>query len=188
MTRGCAAFALSLLLSPIAHADEALWTLLQAGGQVLFIRHASTQPGVGDPQGFRLDDCSSQRNLSPEGREEAKRLGDVLRARKVPIGRVVSSPWCRCVETAQLAFGRVDERWPALGNLFGRGEKSTEQVQAMRPRVGNYQDRGNLVMVSHGSTAQALAGVSPLQAEIIVLTPRGTERFEVAGRLRTRTP
>jgi len=106
-----------------------------------------------------------------------------LRKRQVPIGDVVSSPWCRCIDTAQLAFGRVDQTWPALSNLFGRSDASQAQVREMRARIGAYRGRPNLVLVSHGSTAVPLTGVSPQQAEIIVLTPLGEGKFRVAGRL-----
>jgi phosphohistidine phosphatase SixA len=63
------------------------------------MRHAVTTPGVGDPAGFRLDDCSTQRNLTDAGREDARRVGGTFRTRGIPVGRVLSSPWCRCLET-----------------------------------------------------------------------------------------
>ena len=179
-----AAAAILLLGVPFAAlADDALWKLLREGGQVLVIRHATTTPGVGDPPGFRLEDCSTQRNLSDEGRAEARRLGDALRARAVPIGEILSSPWCRCHDTARLAFGREATTWPALSNLFGRREAAEAQVREMRARIGAYRGKDNLVLVSHGSTALPLTGISPQQAEIIVLTPGGGERFTVAGRI-----
>ena len=99
-----------VLCQPLAQADEALWRLLAKGGQVLVIRHGLTTPGVGDPAGFRLEDCATQRNLSDEGREEARMLGAAFKARKVPLGEILASPWCRCVETARLAFGRSTDR------------------------------------------------------------------------------
>lgn len=182
MGRALAALLLAAV-SLAAQADEALWKLVREGGQVLFIRHATTTPGVGDPPGFRLDDCKTQRNLSDDGRAEAKRLGEALRARNVPIGEILSSPWCRCHETARLAFGREASTWTALGNLFGRRENADAQVREMRARVGAWRGKGNLVLVSHGSTALPLTGVHPQQAEIIVLTPRGGGEFRVAGRL-----
>jgi phosphohistidine phosphatase SixA len=168
---------------PLAAADEALWALLKAGGQVVLVRHALTTPGTGDPPGMKLDDCSTQRNLSDEGRAEARRLGQALRARGVPVGRILSSPWCRCVETAQLAFGQTPEILPALGNLFGRSERAPQQVSELGPLVGRRPDSGNSVLVSHGSTIAALTGISPSTAEMVVLTPRGGGRFTVAGRL-----
>jgi phosphohistidine phosphatase SixA len=172
-----------LLLSQTARADENAWKLVHGGGQVLFIRHATTTPGVGDPPGFRLEDCATQRNLSDEGRAEAKRLGEALRARQAPIGEILSSPWCRCHETARLAFAREATTWTALSNLFGRREAADTQVREMRSRIGSYRGKGNLVLISHGSTALPLTGVSPQQAEIIVLTPLGGEKFRVAGRI-----
>ena len=182
MVRALAALLLGTL-SLAAQADEALWKLLRDGGQVLFIRHATTTPGVGDPPGFRLDACATQRNLSEEGRAAARRLGETLRARNVPVGEVFSSPWCRCHETARLAFGREASTWIALSNLFGRRENAEAQVREMRARIGAWRGKGNLVLISHGSTALPLTGISPQQAEIIVLTPGGGERFTVAGRI-----
>ena len=109
--------ALSLLAPTSAGADEALWALLRGGGQVVLMRHATTTPGVGDPPGFRLGDCPTQRNLTDAGRDEARRIGAAFRSRDVPVGRVLSSRWCRCLETAQLAFGRA-EPWDALDSIF----------------------------------------------------------------------
>jgi malonate transporter and related proteins len=173
-----------LLVPQSARADDHnLWKLVQDGGQVLFIRHATTTPGVGDPDGFRLDDCKTQRNLSEAGRAEAKRLGETLRARKVPVGEILSSPWCRCHDTAELAFGKPGTRWTPLSNLFGRRELAEAQVRELRARVGAYRGKDNLVMISHGSVALPLTGVSPQQAEIIVLTPLGGDKFRVAGRI-----
>jgi phosphohistidine phosphatase SixA len=174
---------LLLFACDAAIADEAaLWKLVRGGGQVLFVRHATTTSGVGDPEGFRVDDCATQRNLSAEGRAEARRVGEAVKKNRVPVERVVSSPWCRCIDTARLAFGRVDEQWTALNNLFGRRPNAAAQVEAMRPRIAAWRGKGNLVLVSHGSTALALTGIAPRQGEILVLTPRGNG-FVVAGSL-----
>ena len=100
-----------------ARADEALWRLLKAGGQVVLMRHAVTTPGVGDPDGMVLHDCRTQRNLSDEGRAHARQVGEAFRARGVPVAQVLSSPWCRCLETARLAFGSSPEVSTALNNL-----------------------------------------------------------------------
>jgi phosphohistidine phosphatase SixA len=162
--------------------DAALWRLLQGGGQVVLLRHAVTTPGVGDPPGFVLGECSTQRNLSEEGVRDAQRLGKVLRERRVPVARVLSSPWCRCLETARLVFGREAEVQPALGNLFGRPERATQQVAELR-RLVRRVEGGNLFMVTHGSTTAALTGVSPAQGEMVVLKPLAGGDFQVAGRL-----
>ena len=171
---------LAIVLSP-AHADEALWSAVRGGGHVLFIRHALTDRGFGDPPGFRLEDCATQRNLSAEGRAQARRLRKALRERRVPVGEVLSSPWCRCVETAKLAFGQV-KTWTALSNLHARHRNAEKQVRAMRPRIAGYQGKDNLVLVSHGSTALALTAEHPAMGEMLVLKPQ-PPGFRVAGRL-----
>jgi broad specificity phosphatase PhoE len=148
----------------------------------VLLRHGTTTPGVGDPPGFRADDCATQRNLSDEGRAESRRIGAAFRAQAIPVGQVLSSPWCRCLETARLAFGRA-EVWDALANLFGNRTREAEQVAAMRARVSRRPAEGNLALVSHGSTILALTGQSVAQGELLVATPEGGGRFRVAGRL-----
>ena len=91
------------LVAP-AGADELAWAALRDGPAVLIVRHAQTEPGIGDPAGFRLGDCTTQRNLSAAGHTQAVALGRVLRERRVTVSRVESSLWCRCVDTARLAF------------------------------------------------------------------------------------
>ena len=159
-----------------------VWAALKAGGQVVLIRHAITTPGVGDPPGMRLDDCASQRNLTDDGRRDARRVGEAFRARGVAVDRILSSPWCRCLETARLAFAGA-EVWEPLGNLFGRPERSREQVRQMQALVGERRTGGNLILVSHGSTISALTGVHLEPAEMVVVTPQGDGRFAVVGRL-----
>ena len=170
-------------LPALAADGEPLWTVLEGGGQVILIRHAITTPGVGDRPGFRLDDCATQRNLTDEGRAHARRLGEAFRTRGIPVERVLSSPWCRCLETARLAFTVPAEVSTPLGNLFGRPEAHDEQVRQLRPMLSAGRAGGNLVLVTHGSTIQAVTGINPATAEMVVVTPQGNGRFAVAGRL-----
>lgn len=172
-------FALLLFALP-AWADEGLWNLLEKGGQVILIRHTLTEPGTGDPPGFRLEDCATQRNLSDAGRAHARRIGEVFRQRHIPVARVLSSPWCRCVETAKLAFGKAEVS-AALSNLFGRPEKRDAQVEGMRGLIR--AEKGNLVLVSHGVTIAALTDVHPGTGEMVIVTPSGNGAFTVRGRL-----
>lgn len=167
-----------LLLPGIAAGSEGLWPLLQGGGQIILIRHAVTTQGVGDPPGMRLDDCGTQRNLSEAGRAHARRIGEEFRKRKIPIGRVLSSPWCRCLETARLAFGQAQVSQP-LGNLFGRHENRESQVRQMREILQQESRQGNLILVTHGSTILALTGVSPATGEMVIVS----RDAEVLGRL-----
>jgi broad specificity phosphatase PhoE len=182
------ALAAMLAWSPLALADDALWTLLKGGGQVVLIRHALTTPGVGDPEGMKLDNCSTQRNLSDEGRAHARQLGEAFRQRGIAVGRLLSSPWCRSIETAKLAFGKTPDLTPALGNLFGRSAEAGRQLADLRPLAGQKPANGNTVMVSHGSTIVALTGISPDTGEMVVLTPQGGGRFKLAGRMIAHQP
>jgi broad specificity phosphatase PhoE len=166
-----------------ARADDALWALLQQGGQVVLVRHGLTTPGVGDPPGFTLADCSTQRNLVDAGRREAERLGAALRAHRVPVARVLSSPWCRCIETARLAFGVEPAIDDSLSNLFDASQNTDKQVAAFRKLVANAPKRGNLMLVTHGSTTAAFTGINQGTAEMVIVTPLAGERFRVAGRL-----
>jgi broad specificity phosphatase PhoE len=180
--RNLLAFLVAVGLSGSALADEPLWKLLESGGHVVLIRHTVTTPGAGDPPGMRLDDCSTQRNLTDEGRRHARRIGEEWRARAIPVERVLSSPWCRCLETARLAFGKAQTS-EALSNLFGRQENRERQVRQMRALAGEKRGPANLVLVSHGSTILALTGVSPATGEMVIVRPQGEGRFAVVGRL-----
>ena len=109
------AFLLGALAAPLARAegDARTWARLREGGHVILIRHAATVPGVGDQASFRLGDCATQRNLSEAGREESRRLGARIKSERVPVAKVYTSPWCRCQETARLAFGAAED-WEPL--------------------------------------------------------------------------
>lgn len=179
--------ALLLILLPsvpsAASANDALWELLKTGGQMVIIRHASTVPGLGDPPGFRLGDCATQRNLSRAGREESRRIAAAFREHGVPVGRVLSSRWCRCLETGRLAFGTV-EPWSPLDSFFDDRSREPEQTRAVRTLVGERPASGNLVLVTHQVNITALTGISPAQGEMVILTPGGNGMFTIAGRLR----
>lgn len=182
MVRLLAALALALPLAAPA-AGEAAWATLARGGQVVLVRHATTTPGAGDPPGFRLEDCATQRNLSDAGRRQARRLGEAFRARGVSVARVLSSPWCRCLESAELAFGARPATHRALENLHGRAANRERQVAAFRALIAEPPREGNLVLVTHGSTTLALTGEYPAMGEAIVITPTGGGGFRVAGRI-----
>lgn len=166
---------------PPAAADEALWTLLKSGGQVVVIRHA-TAPGTYDPPGMRLDDCTTQRNLDEHGRDEARRIGAAFRARAVPIGDVRSSRWCRCLETARLAFERV-EHWEALDGALPSSAAEARRTAEVRTLASRPFTGPNLVLVTHQFNIRALTGLTSIASgEIVVLTPRGQD-FVIAGRI-----
>lgn len=164
-----------------ARADERLWDALSRGGQVVLVRHAATVPGVGDPPGFRLGDCDSQRNLSAEGRAQASRIGTDFRRRGIAPAEVLTSRWCRCQDTARLAFGSATP-WPALDSFFGEPYRSDAQSGLVRQRIAEFRGPGTLVLVTHQVNITALTGLFPAQGEMIVLTPT-PEGGRLLGRL-----
>jgi broad specificity phosphatase PhoE len=169
---------------------ESAWAALRSGGHVLIVRHAQTVPGIGDPPGFRLEDCATQRNLSDEGREQARRIGKALQAAGVAVGEVLSSRWCRCLDTATEAFGRVTP-WPAADSFFDRraarsgDDPSARQTAELRSRVAAYRGKDTLVVVTHQVNITALTGIVPAMGELVVLKPdlRNAGGFTIAGRL-----
>jgi broad specificity phosphatase PhoE len=170
-----------------AHADERaarLWSELTNGGVTILLRHAHTEPGVGDPPGYRLGNCESQRNLSPTGREQAVRIGEALRARRIKVAAVLSSAWCRCIETARLAFpGQSVATFEALNSFFDDRAAEPERTAALRRRVAAFAGPGSLVGVTHHVNIAALTGEAVAAGEAVLLRADGA-RVAVLGRLR----
>src|SRR5215218_6681039 len=165
-------------------ASDVAWPALREGGTVVLLRHAHA-PGTGDPTGFRLGDCSTQRNLSSEGREQARQIGAQFTANHIPIERVLSSEWCRCLETARLAFGDRVELFPALNSFFSTQDAEGAQTRAVRALVEGWRAQaGVLVLVTHQVNITALTGLYPAEGEILVLRPRATAGFDLAARFR----
>ena len=174
------AVALLVAAGPV-RADEALWAALADGGHVALMRHAEA-PGTGDPRNFRLDDCSTQRNLDGAGREQARRTGQAFREHGVAIGRVLSSRWCRCLETAELLGLREVAAFAPLDSFFGERARGPDQTEAVRARLAEAApDGASLVMVTHQVNITALTGVFPRSGEIIVLRLGGPGNFETIG-------
>lgn len=188
MRRGRRAFLATILaFAAPAFADEAqAWKALREGGHVALIRHASTVSGLGDPPGYRLDDCATQRNLSEAGRAEARRLGERFRKEGVDVEKVYTSPWCRCRDTATLAFGKAED-WGALSSFFDDRSRADELTERVKNRIGTYSTRrpkGTLVMVTHNVNIAALTGVSAGTGEVVVVRPDGCCGLRVVGRIR----
>jgi phosphohistidine phosphatase SixA len=168
-----AALAAVLLAAPGSPADaQDAWAALAAGGHVALIRHGNAPPGRGgDPPGFRLDDCSTQRNLDELGREQARALGEAFRSRGVRVDAVKSSPWCRCLDTAALmTVGPVERSYALIPAVPANPNAATAQRE-LREMIAGWQGPGTLVLVAHALTASVLLGILPEQAEILVLRP-----------------
>jgi len=188
--RGWLAAALVLCAMPAAADEATAWAALRAGGHVALMRHASTEPGLGDPPGYRLDDCATQRNLSAQGREEARRIGERLRKEGVVVEKVYTSPWCRCRDTALEAFGTADE-WEALSSFFDDRNRAPGLTERVKNRIGMYSTRrpkGTVVMVTHNVNIAALTNASTGTGDIVVVRPDGCCGLKVVGQIRLRSP
>ena len=163
-------------------AQEALWTALRAGDAVALIRHALA-PGTGDPAGFKLEDCATQRNLSEEGRRQARRIGAAFRENGITSARVLSSRWCRCLETARLLELGPVEPFPPLDSFFNQPGRGPAQTAALRELLNRPHDGSPRVLVTHQVNITGLTGVVPRSGEMIVVQPTADGDMRVMGRL-----
>jgi broad specificity phosphatase PhoE len=164
-----------------AHGTEALWDALRTPGSVVVLRH-SYAPGGFDPPTARLDDCSTQRNLDANGRAQAARIGEAFRQRRIEVGVVLSSPRCRCLDTARLAFGQV-KAWEPLQGALNDAERRQRQLTEIRQTVAAHHGGAPLVLVTHGSVITDLTGRNIPMGAFVVLR-RGTDgTHTVAGEL-----
>ena len=143
-------------------------TLLRAGGCVLMLRHAQTEPGIGDPPGFQIDNCSTQRNLSVFGRAQALDIGRWFSSRSLLPSSVQSSPWCRCKDTAKLAFGSFLV-WPALASTFDGQNNPAAQTRVLQLRLSAIAPGRFEVWVTHQVNVSALTGEAPAMGEGFVI-------------------
>jgi len=186
--RAFLAAALALAAVPAAADEAAAWAALRSGGHVALIRHASTESGLGDPPGYRLDDCATQRNLSARGREESRRLGERFRKEGVAVERVFTSPWCRCRDTAMEAFGKAEE-WEALSSFFDDRSRAEGLTERVKNRIGQYstrRPRGTVVMVTHNVNIAALTGIGAGTGDVVVVRPDGCCGLKVVGHIAIR--
>jgi phosphohistidine phosphatase SixA len=170
---------------PSQPTQEALWNELRKGGYVLLIRHADA-PGTFDPPGFQLGVCSTQRNLSEEGRAQSRRLGELFRSKNVPIAQVFSSEWCRCIDTATLAFGAANVKtWRAISSPRGGDDKQRQaNLEAVRQRIAQASLKTNMALVTHMFNIQDIVGEGATQGEIVVLRAQD-KLLRVVGRIAT---
>jgi len=165
--------------------DEALWNALRSPGHVALMRHALA-PGTGDPAAFTLGDCSTQRNLSTDGRRQAEDIGARFRANGIATARVLSSQWCRCLETARaLRLGPAVE-FPLLNSFFREMDRQAQQTEELRQWLADQPPDGTLVLVTHQVNITALTGIFPASGEIVVLRRLDSGAIDVIGTIETR--
>ena len=161
-------FILSLILFNV-QANDINWKPAQEGNKIILIRHALA-PGTGDPAGFDIDDCSTQRNLNLVGIDQSKKIGELFKKNKVIIDHVLSSQWCRCKDTAKYAFKKYKE-FSALNSTFRspHKEKATKQIKKLKKFVYNWNGSGgNLILVTHYVIITSVTDVAPRSGEIVI--------------------
>lgn len=175
-------FVLALLVTSSAQANEALWTKLTEGGHVVLMRHASVSkgPGQGNPL-LRDPSCRKERNLSSEGEREARVVGEAFRKRSIRVAEVRHSPYCRTADTARIAFGNATPvGYLSLREVLDTGAAAA-QTAKMSEVIGSYAGKGNLVLITHEPNINAVSFETLKHADLLVLRPRGGDRFEELG-------
>ena len=176
----CSLFLL-LAFATSANNQEAAWSELLQGRSVALLRHA-TAPGLGDPPGFRIGDCSTQRNLSQEGLHQARRIGDFFRKNGVKEASIYSSQWCRCLETAKLLnLGQVNEL-PALNSFFQDSSSERKQTMEIRQFIASLPAGKPVIIVTHQVNITALTGIVPSSGEIVIFQLHQQWQAKILGR------
>ncbi len=172
----------------VAAATDAAWAHLATGGYSILMTHAQA-PGVGDPPFFDIEDCTTQRNLSDRGRQQASRRGTRFAARAVSISRIYSSRWCRTIETAENAF-RNTEIVPseALDLVEDDPEALAAKTEGAIEIIEQFRGPGNQVLMTHPQNVEALTGTLPRPGEAIIMAPSGSKdpegpRLREVGRI-----
>ena len=156
--------------------------ILQKGGNLIFIRHAYA-PGGGDPDDFDINDCSTQRNLSDLGREQSKKIGKFFNENKIPIDFVISSEWCRCKETALIAFNNFETR-SFLNSFYSEkfAKNRKKQVKNLKKFVDNWSGDNNLILVTHYVVISETLDYAPGSGEIVI----SDKSFNKIGSIKTK--
>ena len=181
--------ALSLLLhSTVGAADkadgQALLAALANGDHFALIRHALA-PGTGDPDNFELDDCTTQRNLSSEGRTQAERIGQKFRDAGLTEIDIYTSQWCRCRETAVLMGVGKPQDLEFLNSFFQNFDRKEQQTETLRSWLLGRPLTEPVILVTHQVNITAFSGVYPGSGEIVVMRRDEDGRFHLAGSVST---
>ena len=155
-----------LIIDPV----YASWDPAKEGDKIILIRH-SKAPGVGDPPGFKIKDCKTQRNLSKKGINQSKKIGKLFKINQIKIDQVLSSQWCRCKDTAKYAFKNYKE-FSALNSTFQApyDKNAKKQIKELKKYIQKWNGNGsNLVLVTHYVIITAITDVAPRSGEIVII-------------------
>ena len=176
-------FAVTGVESADLQSPETLVETIHQGGYVLYMRHAASNRSQIDADTVNLDDCSRQRNLSAEGRAQAQAIGEAIRALDIPIGSVTASPYCRCIDTARLAFGHADNSDDLRFTISADKQETQRLADALKVLLSTVPADGtNSVLVAHTGNLREAADVWPKPEGVIhVFRPMGEQGFEHFG-------
>jgi phosphohistidine phosphatase SixA len=175
--------ALVLVAATAAGATEAGWARLRDGGHVVLLRHAFA-PGIGEPANFDVAKCNTQRNLSEAGRQQARKIGALFAARAAPVEKILSSRWCRTLETARLAFRSTGmEEVEMLDPPPSDPAAAEAHEKAVMEVIRGWSGSGNMVLVTHAENIAALTGETTRDGEAVIVRPEG-EALHVLGKIR----
>ena len=157
-----------ILIPNTSLSNEKFVNYLKEGKKIIFMRHALA-PGTADPKNFNIDDCSTQRNLSEEGRQQAKNIGNYFEENLIPIDKVISSEWCRCTETAEIAFKKFETN-NFLNSFFSEkfSKNRTKQIKNLKKYVNEWDGNKNLVFVTHYVVISEALNYAPSSGEIVI--------------------
>jgi len=161
-----------------------LWNVLKTANSFVLLRHAIA-PGVGDPDNFELTDCSTQRNLSDTGRSQAAAIGDMFRQHGINKVRVVSSQWCRCLETARLLELGTVEELTYLNSFFQQFERRGHQTEKLSEWITQQNLEHPLVLVTHQVNITSLTDIYPSSGELVIVKRQDSGELLVVGTIRT---
>ena len=168
---------ISLITSIKADLNKNLINQLADGEKLIFIRHAYA-PGSGDPNNFNLNDCSTQRNLSEEGKKQAKKIGEFFKKNKIKIEKVLSSEWCRCKETAEIAFKDYSTK-NFLNSFYSSkyAKNRNKQIKKLNDYIRRFKSNQNLILITHYVLISEVLNYAPSSGEIII----SDKNFNVVG-------
>jgi len=155
--------------SPIkADLNQNLINELKQGGKLIFIRHAYA-PGGGDPINFDINECNTQRNLNNSGRNQADKIGSLFKDNNISTDKVYSSEWCRCKETALIAFNQFETK-KFLNSFFSSkfAQNKNSQIKSFKKFIKSWDGKKNLIFVTHYVFIYEILDYAPSSGEIII--------------------
>ena len=174
-------FILSIIFPVSTFSNDELISNLQSGGNIVFIRHALA-PGSGDPNNIDLNDCRTQRNLSEEGINQSKKIGELFIENNIPIDKVLSSEWCRCKDTARYAFKNY-KTFHGLNSFYDEKfyKLKNKQIKDLQKYIKDWDGNKNLILVTHYVVISEMLNIGVSSGEIVI----SNKNYNIIGSIDT---